>query len=108
MTTKTKLLIGLVVVSCLALIAASIWTNDSLVSISGGALLTYLASRAKNSRDADLQSLREKTEQTQKAGREALAAADDALQKMERLEKTSEEASSSPEELTSKGNELFS
>jgi len=96
--------------ACLALIGTLLWARSGVDSIFGGALATYLAALAKRARDKDLQALQEQNASTQKAGQEALAAAGDALQKMENLPLQSSEAGgfSTPETLTKKGNDLFS
>ena len=93
--------------ACLALIGTLVWARSGVESLSGGALSAYFAALAKRARDKDLQALREQNALTQKAGQEALAAADEALQKMEDLEQQSSGGFSTPETLTKKGNDLF-
>lgn len=115
---KSKVLFwSLVAFAVLFLVGALFWylNGGGAASASGGAVSALLVGLAKQVRDNEVQALKEKQNETQKTGGQALAGADSAIQQMGAVKPgafkdedgTGMFVAPTPEDLTAQGNKAF-
>jgi len=81
------------------------WLTADTAPLSGGSVSVLLAALAAKAHQKEQAEIQEKLRATQKAGKEVLAEADEALKQMEETDDAV--TAGSVEELTQKGNALF-